>query len=169
MSNTRHALRNGDGGEATTAFECTVSNARHTLGEGDEGESAATTESNMSNLRHALWDGDGGEVTATKESIVANIRHPIHDPLMKERLGDKDFSRAFLVYTLLYRCLLLIGIERIAYAINISLKYHILSLFIANGKVTFCPSKKQARGGKVSEEFPINLPKFHKEFPNLPK
>ena len=44
-SNVRHALGDGDGGEAAAILESRVSNARHTLGDGDGGEAAAIIES----------------------------------------------------------------------------------------------------------------------------
>ena len=45
---------------------------------------------------------------------------------------------------------------------SISFSNIILLFIIANDKGTFCPSKKQAEGGKVSQE-------FHTDFPNFPK
>ena len=65
--------------EATAIIESPVSNARHTLGDGDGGQAAATIESSVSNVRHALGDGDGGEATAIQESITFNCCYCIGD------------------------------------------------------------------------------------------
>ena len=42
MSNARHAIGDGDGGEARAFIERINSNARHTIGDGDGGEAIAT-------------------------------------------------------------------------------------------------------------------------------
>jgi len=41
MSNARHAIGDGDGGEARAFIERINSNARHTIGDGDGGEAIA--------------------------------------------------------------------------------------------------------------------------------
>ena len=53
--------------EVATTFESIVLNARHALGDGDGGEAGAISESIASNARHALGNGDGREATAITE------------------------------------------------------------------------------------------------------
>ena len=75
--NARHALGDGDGGEAAATIKNSVSNTRQLriLRDVDSGEAVAVMESIVSNTRHTLGEGDGGEVAATIESIVSNTCH----------------------------------------------------------------------------------------------
>ena len=55
-----------------TILERIISNARHTIGNGDGGQARAFIESLTSNGRHAVADGDGGQARAIKERIISN-------------------------------------------------------------------------------------------------
>ena len=77
-----------------------ASNARHALGEGDGGQAAAIRESILSDARHALGNGDGGQAAATLESFFSNARHSIGLAIIGDGGGDGDCSSVFVGVTI---------------------------------------------------------------------
>jgi hypothetical protein len=64
-----------------TTLERFTSNARHAVGDGDGGEARAITKRTPSNARHAIGDGDRGKAKAILERRISNARHlacPVH-------------------------------------------------------------------------------------------
>ena len=76
-------------------MESRASNARHALGNGDVGEAAATPECRVSNARHALGDGNGGDA-AIFESLASNARHAIGHTIVGDGGGDGDGAGVFI-------------------------------------------------------------------------
>ena len=64
ITDARHAVGDGDGGQTTTAFESPATDARHAVGDGDGCQAAAASESRTADARHAVGDGDGCQAAA---------------------------------------------------------------------------------------------------------
>ena len=82
ISDTRHTLRNRDGGKAGTVRESKFSNARHALRNRDGGKAGTASESMISNARHTLFDFDRMyEVSLTQPWSIMIIIIISHIPI----------------------------------------------------------------------------------------
>ena len=103
ISNTRHRIRDGDGGETRAPKESIVINyycaffyvyfciRRHKTFINIKNFACiddtirlvvipfCSTESIISNTCHRIWDGDRGDIGATFESIISNTCHRVRD------------------------------------------------------------------------------------------
>lgn len=64
ITDGRHAVRDGDGGQFTTTIKRFFAYARNTVGDGDGSKSFATMECTIADVLHAVANGDGSK-TAT--------------------------------------------------------------------------------------------------------
>jgi len=64
ISNTRHTIRNSDGGKARALTERITSDARHTITDSDVGKAGAILECITSDARYAITNSDGGKAGA---------------------------------------------------------------------------------------------------------
>ena len=75
LADARHAVGDGDRGQAGAFPEGHFADARHAGRDGDRGQTGAVFEGTFADALHAVADGDAGQSAAFIEGIIADARH----------------------------------------------------------------------------------------------
>ena len=75
ITNTRYAVRDGNGSQSRAIIERIRSNTRYAIRDSNGGEGGATIESLISNTRYAIRYSDRSERGANMKSTISNARY----------------------------------------------------------------------------------------------